>query len=45
MKGIQFIHGCGICHRDIKLDNILFDETYLILKLEILVMLLNIVLI
>ena len=28
MKGIQFIHQHNICHRDIKLDNILFDENF-----------------
>ena len=28
MKGIQFIHQHNICHRDIKLDNILLDENF-----------------
>ena len=28
MKGISFIHEHNICHRDIKLDNILFDENF-----------------
>ena len=28
MKGINFIHEHNVCHRDIKLDNILFDENF-----------------
>ena len=28
MKGISFIHEHNVCHRDIKLDNILFDENF-----------------
>ena len=28
MEGIQFIHEHNICHRDIKLDNILLDENF-----------------
>ena len=28
LKGIQAIHEAGICHRDIKTDNILFDENF-----------------
>ena len=28
MKGIQTIHNQGICHRDIKLENILLDEHF-----------------
>ena len=28
MKGIQFIHQHNICHRDIKLENILLDENF-----------------
>ena len=28
LKGIQFVHNSGICHLDIKSENIVFDEHY-----------------
>ena len=28
LNGVQAIHNANICHRDIKLENILFDENY-----------------
>ena len=28
MRAVQAIHGAGICHRDLKLDNILLDQNY-----------------
>ena len=28
LRAVQSIHGAGICHRDLKLDNILLDQNY-----------------
>ena len=28
MRAVQAIHGAGICHRDLKLENILLDQNY-----------------
>ena len=28
MRAIQVIHGVGICHRDLKLNNILLDQNF-----------------
>lgn len=30
MEGLKFLHGNGICHRDIKLENILLDDEYVL---------------
>lgn len=29
LEAVEYIHKMGICHRDIKPDNILIDEEYL----------------
>jgi calcium-dependent protein kinase len=26
MKAVNYLHNCGICHRDLKLENVLFKE-------------------